>query len=306
MNSKLLVISLLAAVPAFAATTTTSGNFGGASSTPPSTNTAKPPTALAPVYSGPQVTGLFRIVKPDGSTLIQQTAITTGGSSVNVINVSDKDAFIASKGKCAFNVKYDEVSAAAALNTTNRLYDNDALIAQNTKIDLAAGVLKTIWTQPYLTAGQNTVRVVVNADSAMPSTGYVRINVAGTCGASTAPPSPPVVTAPQPKPPVTTPPPPPPAVKFLPGSTEWNNLYTAFGYSNYGVTQLKSRNYARYSELVKLNADITAVVNAKVVEQPTYNALMTRWNSFVNDAGFRTAMQATATTTAAVSTTAKK
>jgi len=70
-------------------------------------------------------------------------------------------------------------------------------------------------------------------------------------------------------------------VKFAPGSAEWNNLNTAWGYSNYAVTQLKGKGYARYEELVKLNADLTAVINAKSVEQSAYNALMVRWNSFV-------------------------
>lgn len=214
---------------------------------------------------------------------------------INVINVATTDAFLTSGGKCAFNVKYDEVSGVAVTNTTNRLFSNDKLIAQNTKIDLAANVLKTIWTQPYLVPGQNNVRIVINADSATPSVGWVRVNVSGTCGAAatTPPATPPTTTPPKTEPPKTEPPKTtPPVVKFTPGSNEWTNLYNAFGYSNYGVTQLKGKNFGRYSELVKFNADVTLVVNAKVVDQATYNALMTRWNSFVMDPSFQAAMKA--------------
>jgi hypothetical protein len=263
-------------------------NFGSPAETPkPTTITPpKPTTAPAPLATGPQVTGLLRIVKPDGATVIQQTPIGMSTSVINVINVSTSDAFLTSGGKCAFNVKYDEVSGLAATNTTNRLFSNDTLIAQNTKIDLVPNVLKTIWTQPYLVPGQNNVRIVVNADSATPSVGWVRVNVSSTCGAA-------ATTPPKNEPPKTTPPvTPPPVVSFAPGSGEWNNLNNAFGYSNYGVNGLKGKGYARYSELVKFNQDVSAVFNAKVVDQPTYNALMSRWNSFVMDPAFQAAMKA--------------
>lgn len=300
MKAQALIFSMMLAspivAPAFAAT------LGGTE--PPKTTTVptpKPPTVTT-LPTGPLVTGLFRIVKPDGNAVIQQAPIGSGSSVINVINVSTADAFLASKGKCAFNVKYDEVSGLAATNTTNRLFSNDTLIAQNTKIDLSPNVLKTIWTQPYLVPGQNNVKVVVNADSATPSVGWVRVNVSGTCGATSTPPpttTPPVTTPPKTEPPKTEPPKttppvvqPPPVPKFTAGSAEWNNLFNAFGYSNYGVTQLKGKNFARYSELVKLNADITVVVNAKVVDQPSYNALMSRWNSFVMDPAFQAAMKA--------------
>lgn len=302
MKAQALLISLLATTSsAFAA------NFGSTGTEPPkpttTVTTITPPKPVStPLATGPQVTGLFRIVKPDGGTVIQQTPIGMGTSVINVINVDTKDAFLTSGGKCAFNVKYDEVSGLAATNTTNRLFSNDKLIAQNTKIDLVANVLKSIWTQPYLTPGQNNVKIMVNADSAVPSVGWVRVNVAGTCGAApvtTTPPkteppktTPPVTTPPKAEPPKTSPPAPAPVPKFTAGSAEWNNLYNAFGYSNYGVTQLKGKPFARYSELVKLNADITVVVNLKVVDQPTYNALMSRWNSFVMDPAFQTAMKA--------------
>jgi len=232
---------------------------------------------LAP--TGPQAGDSFRIVKPDGASVIQQGPLTTNIAAITVLNVSDKDAFLVSGGKCAFNVKYDEISAIAALGTTNRIYSNDNLIAQNTKIDLVPGVLKTIWTQPYLTPGLNSIRLVVNADGATPSTKWIRVNVAGTCGAT--PPS----TV---KPPVTT----PPVVSFAPGSAEWNNLNTVFGYSNYAVTQLKTKRYARYDELVKLNAAISAAISAKTVTQGAYNSLMTGWNTFVTDPAFKALMTA--------------
>ena len=296
MKAHLLMISLLATAPAFAA------NFG-TTTEPPKTTTVKPPTTLPPVFAGPQVTGMFRIVKPDGATVIQQSAISVGGSSINVINVDAASAFLASNGKCAFNVKYDEVSATAATNTTNRLFSNDVLVAQNTKIDLVASALKTIWTQPYLVPGQNNIRLVINAESATPSVGWVRVNVTGTCGGTPAGnATPPKAGTSEVKPPV-TPPVPPTVSRFVPGSAEWNNLNIAFGYSNFGVTQLKGKPFERYTELLKLNADITLVINAKVVEQPTYNSLMVRWNSFVNDSAFKAAMVAA---TAAKTSTDKK
>lgn len=299
MKAQALMFSLMLASPVFAA------NFGSNEppkpATPPSTTTVAPPKpGSMPPAMGPQVTGLFRIVKPDGATVIAQTAIGSGSNVINVINVATTDAFYSGNGKCAFNVKYDEVSGVAVSNTTNRLFSNDTLIAQNTRIDLVPNVLKTIWTQPYLVPGQNNVRIVVNADSATPSVGWVRVNVSGSCGAASAPPKtePPKTEPPKKEPPRTDPPkstPPvvtPPVVKFAPGTPEWTNVVNAFGYSNYGVTGLKGKNFGRYSELVKFNADVTVVFNAKVVDQPGYNALMSRWNSFVMDPAFQAAMKA--------------
>lgn len=316
MKAQALIFSMMLAsplvAPSFAATL--GGGTEPPRTEPPKTTvtttvTTPKPTTVAPLPTGPQVTGLFRVVKPDGNTVIQQAPIGTGSGVINVINVATTDAFLASNGKCAFNVKYDEVSGVAATGTTNRLFSNDTLIAQNTKIDLSANVLKTIWTQPYLVPGQNNVKIVVNADSATPSVGWVRVNVSGTCGApaTTTPPTttppkteppktePPRTEPPKTEPPKTTPPvtqPAPVVPKFTPGSAEWNNLFSAFGYSNYGVTQLKGKNFARYSELVTLNTDISTVINAKVVDQPTFNALMSRWNSFVMDPAFQAALKA--------------
>jgi hypothetical protein len=241
--------------------------------------------------------GTFRIVKPDGSTIIKQGNLSAPGSAIDVINVSESDAFISKtpQGKCAFNVQYDEASTAAATNTTNRLYSNDSVVAINSLISLTPGVKKTIWTQPYLYAGMNNIRVVVNADGAAPSTKWIRVNVAGTCG-GTAPvataPVTPVTTAPVTTTPVVPvkPAPAPVVVKFQPGSAEWNNLNIVWGYSNYGTTQLKGKGYPRYDELSRLNATVTTIVNAKVVDQTTYNSLMTTWNTFVTEPAFKSAM----------------
>jgi hypothetical protein len=240
-----------------------------------------------PVATGPQAGPGFRIVKPDGSTVIQQATMGTSvADPASVLNVTDKDAFLTSNGKCAFNVTYDEFSPVAATGTTNRLFSNDKLAAQNTKIDLQARVVKTVWTQPYLVPGVNNVRIVVNADSAAPSTKWVKVNVAGTCGGATAQPAEP----PKPTPPAATPL--QQEVKFAPGSAEWNKLNTIWGYSNYATTQLKSANYERYADLVKLNAALTTTINAKVVSQDAYNSDVTAWNTFVTDPKFKALMAA--------------
>ncbi|MES2148545.1 MAG: hypothetical protein V4508_02015 [Pseudomonadota bacterium] len=294
MNHIQLAIAVLASTLSASVCAT---NFG----TPVAAPKAAAPVAGASLVStgtvaaGPQLGDSFRIVKPDGSTVIQQGTLGSSVLTGTPITISDKDAFLVSGGKCAFNVKYDEVSSLAATGTTNRLYSNDALIAQNTKIDLLPNVLKTIWTQPYLFPGVNNVRVVVNADSAAPSTKWIRITVSGTCGAVAAP----VVTSPVITPvPVVKPvapvivPPKPVVISYAPGSAEWNNLNNMFGYSNYAKTQLANANYARYAELVKLNAAVTAAINAKTVEQGAYNSLVTSWNTFVTEERFKALMAA--------------
>lgn len=274
----MLLISLLATLPAFAADA-------------PKSNPAKPPT-IAPipmpkaVLGGPQVAGLIQVLKADGSTVIGQAVMSPGSAAIGEIKLATADALAASKGKCAFNVRYNELSQTTATGTTNRIYVNDALVAQNTKIDLAANQLVTVRTQPYLVAGRNNVKLVINAESATPSIGWARINVSGTCGAEAAPP----VT---PKPPVEKPPVTPPAVvTYGPGSAEWNTLRMAWGYSNYATTQLRTKGYARYADLVTLNADLGTVVDAKTVEKPGYEALLSRWQSFTSDAAFQAAMAA--------------
>lgn len=294
MNKKLILTLLLASTSTFAA------NFGTPPAAAPVAGTpvaGAAPATLALAASGPQLGTSFRIVKPDGSTIIKQGNLSIPGSPIEVINVSENDAFInkTPQGKCAFNVQYDEASSTAAASTINRLYSNDAVIAVNGPLALLPGVKKTVWTQPYLYAGMNTIRVVVNADSAAPSTKWIRVNVAGTCGGQpqVSTPTPPVSTPSVPVTPKTAPvvpTPPPVIVTFKPGSAEWNNLNTVWGYSNYATTQLKDKGYARYAELVRLNAAVTTVINAKIVDQAAYNSLMTSWNTFVTEPAFKSAM----------------
>lgn len=241
-----------------------------------------------------QLTGLVRIVKSDGQTVLAQAApmlIAANGTATGAmpqITVSEGDAFISSLGRCAFNFKYDEVSNTAVATSTNRIYSNDTLIAQNTQIALTPKVVKTIWTQPYLFAGANNVKVVVNVDG-MPSTGWVRINVTGTCGKPAAAPAPTPVPAPIVTPPA---PAPSPVVYIQPGSGDWNNLNNAWGYSNYAVTQLKGKGYAKYDTLARLNAAITVAINAKKVSTGDYGSLMAGWNALLADPAFKTAMAA--------------
>jgi hypothetical protein len=238
-------------------------------------------TASAQAASPAQPNAMFRVLKADGSTVIGQALITPQGSTaMQTINVKQGDALVSANGRCAFNVKYDEVAGTAAAGTTNRLYSNDTLIAQNTGITLQAGVLRTIWTQPYLYAGANNVKVVLDADSAHPVTEWVRVNVDGTCGAASKP--------------VVAPPAPVPVRTISPGSGDWNALYAAWGYSNYAVTQLKGKGYAGYEALAKVNADLGAGVAAGKVGADAFSALMARWNAIANDAAFKAAMAALA------------
>jgi hypothetical protein len=234
------------------------------------------------------VNALFRVVKADGQTVLGQVPITAAGSAMGTINVKETDALAKANGRCAFNVKYDEVSAVAQTNTTNRLYSNDTLVAQNTKIDLQPNVLRTIWTQPYLYAGQNNVKIVINADSAAPSVGWVRINVEGLCGRQ--PVTPPPAPAPAPAPAPVPAPAPAPAPAVVPGTAEWNALYNAWGYSNYAATQLKDKGFARYSEVVQINTELSAAVAARRIEKAAYLTLMARWNTLIASADFKAAM----------------
>jgi hypothetical protein len=221
----------------------------------------------------PQVNALFRVLKADGVTVIGQAVISAAGRpATTTINVRQVDALRAANGRCAFNVKYDEVSSVALTGTVNRLYSNDTLVAQNTAIDLQAGVLRSVMTQPYLMAGTNNVKVMLNADSKTPSVGWVRINVDGTCkAAAVTPPATPPIT---------------------PTSSQWNALYNAWGYSNYGVTQLKGKGYAHYDDLVSVNAALATAVSAKRIEADAYNELMGRWNTIANDPEFKALMAA--------------
>jgi hypothetical protein len=207
-SSSLFVISALAAaVSSFAAEP--------GSVTRPTTSPVPPapqPVTATP-GTGPQVSGVFRFVKPDGMNVITQGVISTATSAITTLTMSGADAISSGSGRCAFNVKYDEISSVVATNTTNRLYSNDTLIAQNTKLDLEPNKLKTVWTQPYLFAGLNNIRIVINAEGAKPSTGWIRVNVTGSCGGVTAP-TPAPAPAPKPlEPPKATTPPPATPVK---------------------------------------------------------------------------------------------
>lgn len=282
MKERLFLASVLVASSSFAA------NFGSpttASGTPAGTTAAAAAAVSVPAAAGPQIAPAFRIVKPDGATVIKQGTVGASVVSGTPINVADTDAFLTSGGMCAFNVKYDEISGVAATDTTNRLYSNDRLIAQNTKIDLAPSVVKTIWTQPYLVPGVNNVRIVVNAAGVAPSTGWIRINVAGTCGRQ-------VAATPAATPPAPVTPKPVPVVTFRPGSGQWNNFHNAWGYSNYAVKQLQGKGYPRYLELVNLNSLIASSVATKSVNQSVYNQLMASWNTFIGEAAFKAAMAA--------------
>ena len=239
-----------------------------------------------------RLTGSVRIVKSDGKTVIAQATplLVAANGSVNTatataklaeMTVSDKDAFISMLGRCAFNLQYDEVSSSPVTGSTNRLFGNDTLIAQNSQITLAPNTVKTVWTQPYLVPGANTLRLVINADSAVPSTGLVRIHVTGNCGKVSTPPAPPA----------------PPVVYLQPGSGDWNGLKTAWGYSNHAVTQLRGKGFAGYDKLVQLNARLTAAINAKKVSTADHAALMASWNALLADPAFRAAMAQAVPTT---------
>lgn len=263
-------------------------NFGTTAGPAAGGTTTGAPAAAVTTPQYPGFGGSVRFYKPDGATLLQQAVPSASSSSMPVLNLSEADALVKSNGKCAFNFKYDELSPVAVSGTTNRIYSNDALIAQNTQIDLAAGVVKTIWTQPYLVAGVNNVKVMLNATGAVPAVGWVKVNVSGTCG-GTAATTPPTTT--KTPPPTTTPVTPPAApVVFKPGSPEWNVLNNAWGYSNYAVTQLNGKGYSRYSQLVTLNGSIKTFIQAQAISQANYNSTISAWNGFVNDPEFKAAM----------------
>jgi hypothetical protein len=223
------------------------------------------------------INALFRVVKADGNTPVGQAVVIAGFTPQSVITVNQADALVAANGRCAFNVKYDEVSSAALTGTVNRLYSNDTLVAQNSAIDLQAKVARTVWTQPYLFAGVNNVKLVFNANSPKPVVGWVRVNVVGACNAL------PTALPPAPAPAPAAPP-------VLAGSADWNALYNAWGYSNYATAQLKTKNFARYAAVMELNAALSAAVRAGRIERAAYSALMARWAALANDAAFKAAM----------------
>ena len=236
--------------------------------------------ADAPAASVAPITGMFRLLKADGSTVVSQAIVTPG--QMPLIGIRAADAIVAANGRCAFNVKIDEVSQTALTGTTTRLYSNDTLVANVTKLDLAARTAKSFITQPYLYAGHNNVKVVFNAESAAPSVAWVQVQVDGSCAAAAAPPALASAPAATPKPPAPAP------VKA--GTADWNPLFNAYGYSNYAVTGLKGKGYRRYDELVAVNAALTAAVKAGAIERAAYVALLARWNAIANDPDFKNAM----------------
>jgi hypothetical protein len=239
---------------------------------------AVPPTAAA-------ISAMFRVVKTDMATVLNQAILTAG--VMQQIGVRASDALVAANGRCAFNVKLDEISAQTLAGTTTRLYANDTLVANVTRLDLTAKTVKSYITQPYLYAGRNNVKVVFNAESAAPSVTWVQVNVDGTCNAATAAPAPaPAASKPEAKPPLVTPPAPP----VKPGSADWNALFNAYGYSNYAVTGLKGKGYRRYDELVSVNAALAAAVKAGSIDRTACTTLMARWSAIAGDADFKAAM----------------
>lgn len=238
--------------------------------------------ADSPATSTPSISGMFRVLKTDGNTVLSQAILTAG--VMQQIGVKASDALVAANGRCAFNVKLDEIASATLPGTTTRLYSNDTLVANVTKLDLAAKALKSYVTQPYLYAGRNNVKVVFNAESATPAVAWVQVLVDGTCTAA-APAAPaPAASKPEVKPPVATVPP----VKA--GTADWNALFNAYGYSNYAVTGLKGKGFKRYDELTSVNAALAAAVKAGSIERAAFTALMTRWAAITNDADFKALM----------------
>ena len=239
----------------------------------------------APVTAGTQavpIAGMFRVLKADGNTVLSQAIVAPG--VMQQLGVKASDAIVAANGRCAFNVRIDEVSPVALASTSTRIYSNDTLVANVTKLDLAARTLKSFVTQPYLFAGHNNLKLVFNADSSTPSIGWVQVLVDGNCAAAPAPST--AASAAPPKPPA----PVPASAPVKPGSAEWNALFTAYGYSNYAVSGLKGKGYKRYDELASVNAAMTAAVKAGTIERAALAALMARWNTITNDADFKAAM----------------
>ncbi|MDL2338621.1 MAG: hypothetical protein QFE16_12340 [Pseudomonadota bacterium] len=233
--------------------------------------------ADAPVTTATPILGMVRLLKADGSTVVSQAIVTPG--LMQQIGVRGVDAIASANGRCAFNLKIDEVSRVALTATTTRLFSNDTLVANVTKLDLVANTVKSFVTQPYLYAGRNNVKLVFNAESTTPTIGWVQVLVDGTCGAAPAP-----VATPKPTPPA----PPSPPVK--PGSADWNQLFNAYGWSNYAVHGLQGKGYIRYDELVSVNAALTVAVKAGTIERAAFLALMVRWNAINTDADFKAAM----------------
>jgi hypothetical protein len=243
---------------------------------------ASTPTAAPTTAPAASIAGMFRVLKADGATVVAQAILAPG--LMQQISVKASDAIVAAHGRCAFNVKIDEVSSVALASTTTRLFSNDTLVANVTQLELAAKTLKSFVTQPYLYAGHNNVKLVFNAESATPSIVWVHVLVDGTCAAAAAPLPAPAASSVVPKPPTVAPAP------IKAGSADWNALFNAFGYSNYAVNGLKGKGYRRYDELVSVNAALALAVKAATIERAAFATLMQRWNALTNDADFKAAM----------------
>src|SRR5438309_1111725 len=100
MKTSLVFVTLLVASSSFAANFGTSGATAKGAAMP-ATVTSTPQVLTV---AGPQVGGLFRVVKPDGATVVQQGTMSAGTGSIPTITVSETDALVKANGKCAFNV----------------------------------------------------------------------------------------------------------------------------------------------------------------------------------------------------------
>jgi len=279
MKTSTLILALAAASPSvFAAPMRVAEE--------PRTPASAPAPAPAPAPAGAHPVGSLRIVTPDGNTVLAQAPLSLGTSALSTLTIDAKQAFLFANGRCAFNVKYDERSDIAKFGTTNQIYDNDVLVAQNSSIDLAAGITRTVWTQPYLQPGTNNLRLVIDSAGAAPVRAWVRVQVNGTCAAA--------APAPTPEPPhAASGPASSPTggdthttVTYGPGTAQWQALYNAWGYSNYGRKQLDGKGYAKYAALVALNNDLTTVVKAGKVTADAWNSLMARWKAISTDPAF--------------------
>lgn len=220
-------------------------------------------TPRTPRETKPSVTGLLRVVKADGNTVVARAMVGAGLNGNGGVRLRGTDALTAANGVCTFGLRLDEVSSTALTGSVNRFYANDVLLAQTAAADLQAKVMATSSLQLGLPAGTTMLKVVLDADGAQPTTGWARITVDGTCIADPG---------------------------ITPSSPAWRTLFNAWGYSNYAVKQLQDKGYAGYDTLVAVNADLAKVVAAKAVSQADYDALMARWNAIAADDAFKALM----------------
>lgn len=122
-----------------------------------------------------------------------------GGSVV----LGERDAFLQSNGKCAFNATYDMVNLgnAATAPFKNYLLAKGATVAINSGLTLEAGQTKKISTQPYLSPGSYDFQLKLDAENNVSESNEsnnllnIHVTLSGTCGAKpgtpVAPPAPP-------------------------------------------------------------------------------------------------------------------